>query len=134
MRAAGELAQRAVRQIARDLGAAPELRWDVERAAGDDDRHGDLTEAPCRVEVAGFELGLAVGEHDAVHVEGELARRAADYLDVISAKGSHSDELKRLFESKARLETVETDSVVGENTQFMNPTGNGFTAAYVFRR
>ena len=35
---------------------------------------------------------------------------------MISVNGKHSAELKRLFDSKARIDTVETASVVGENS------------------
>jgi hypothetical protein len=39
-----------------------------------------------------------------------------DGLRVISVNGKHSDELKRLYDTKARIDTVETASVVGENS------------------
>ena len=43
-------------------------------------------------------------------------KKTPNDLRVVSAKGKHSDELKRLFDSKARLDKVVTTSVVGENT------------------
>ena len=45
-----------------------------------------------------------------------VAKKDPDGLIVTSVEGKHSDELKRLFESKARIDTIETSSVVGENT------------------
>jgi hypothetical protein len=50
------------------------------------------------------------------NIEDWAAKKTPDDLKVVSSEGSHSKELKHLFESKAQLETVETASVVGENT------------------
>jgi hypothetical protein len=44
------------------------------------------------------------------------AKKTPDGLVIVSPKGKHSEELKRLFDGKTKLETVETNSVVGENT------------------
>ena len=68
-----------------------------------------------------FEHSVKIGKLGPIEITGGniadwAAKKDPDDLKVISAKGSHSDELKRLFESKARIDTVETDSVVGENT------------------
>jgi hypothetical protein len=68
-----------------------------------------------------FEHSVKVGKLGAIEIKGGniadwAAKKTPDDLKVISAKGAHSEELKHLFESKARIETVETDSVVGENT------------------
>jgi hypothetical protein len=50
------------------------------------------------------------------NIEDWAAKKTPDDLKVVSSEGSHSKELEHLFESKAQLETVETASVVGENT------------------
>jgi len=68
-----------------------------------------------------FEHGVKVGKLGPIEITGGniadwAAKKTPDDLKVISTKGAHSDELKHLFDSKARIETVETDSVVGENT------------------
>ena len=78
VRAAGQAAVGGVRKRVGQLGAAPDLDRDVELAAGDDRRDRDLVHAARGVESAGaVGVGLAVGDHDAVHVEGQLARRTA---------------------------------------------------------
>jgi hypothetical protein len=68
-----------------------------------------------------FEHSVKVGKLGPIEIKGGniadwAVKKTPDDLKVTSAKGAHSEELKRLFESKARIETVETDSVVGENT------------------
>jgi len=68
-----------------------------------------------------FPHSVKIGKLGPIEITGGniadwAAKKTPDDLKVISAKGSHSDQLKHLFESKARIETVETDSVVGENT------------------
>lgn len=67
-----------------------------------------------------FEHSVKFGKFGPIEITGGnigdwAAKKTPDDLKVISAKGKHSDELKRLFESKARIDTVETTSVVGEN-------------------
>jgi hypothetical protein len=68
-----------------------------------------------------FEHSVKVGKLGQIEIKGGniadwAAKKTPDDLKVVSAKGKHSEELKRLFESKARIDVVETDSVVGENT------------------
>ena len=68
-----------------------------------------------------FEHSVKFGKFGPIEITGGnigdwAAKKTPDDLKVISAKGKHSDELKRLFESKARIDTVETTSVVGENS------------------
>jgi hypothetical protein len=67
-----------------------------------------------------FEHSVKVGKLGTIEIIGGnvadwAAKKDPDGLKVISRTGKHSDELKRLFESKARFDTVETTSVVGEN-------------------
>lgn len=50
------------------------------------------------------------------NIDDWAAKKTPDDLHVISPHGKFSDELKRLFESKATIGTLETSSVVGENT------------------
>ena len=68
-----------------------------------------------------FEHSVKVGKLAPIEIKGGniadwVAKKDPDDLKVVSAKGAHSDELQRLFESKARFDGVETSSVVGENT------------------
>lgn len=68
-----------------------------------------------------FEHSVKIGKLGPIEITGGnaadwAAKKDPDDLEVISANGNHSDELKRLFESKARIDTVETTSVVGENS------------------
>ena len=68
-----------------------------------------------------FEHSVKIGKLGPIEITGGniaewAAKKDPDDLKVISPKGAHSDELKHLFESKARIDTVETDSVVGENS------------------
>ena len=44
------------------------------------------------------------------------AKKDPDGLKLVTPSGKHSKELKRLYESKVKIETIETASVVGENT------------------
>ena len=68
-----------------------------------------------------FENQVKVGKLGPIEITGGnisewAAKKTPDDLHVISPHGKHSDELKKLFESKATIETLETESVVGENT------------------
>jgi hypothetical protein len=68
-----------------------------------------------------FEHSVKFGKFGPIEITGGniadwAAKKTPDDLKVVSAKGKHSDELKRLFESKARIDTLETNSVVGENS------------------
>jgi hypothetical protein len=68
-----------------------------------------------------FEHSVKIGKLGPIEITGGnvgdwAAKKDPDGLTVISANGKHSDELKRLFETKARIDTVETASVVGENS------------------
>jgi hypothetical protein len=68
-----------------------------------------------------FEHSVKIGKLGPIEITGGnigdwAAKQTPNDLKVLSAKGKHSDELKRLFEGKARIDTVETNSVVGENS------------------
>ena len=68
-----------------------------------------------------FEHSVKIGKLGPIEITGGnvgdwAAKKDPDGLIVISAYGKHSEELKRLFDSKARIDTVETASVVGENS------------------
>ena len=68
-----------------------------------------------------FEHSVKIGKLGPIEITGGniadwVAKKDPDGLIVTSVEGKHSDELKRLFDSKARIDTVETTSVVGENT------------------
>ena len=68
-----------------------------------------------------FEHSVKIGKLGPIEITGGnigdwAAKKDPDGLKVISVNGKHSDELKRLFDSKARIDTVETASVVGENS------------------
>jgi hypothetical protein len=67
-----------------------------------------------------FPHSVTVGKSGPIEVKGGnvadwAAKKDPDDLTVISTEGTHSAELKRLFESKERID-METASVVGENT------------------
>lgn len=68
-----------------------------------------------------FEHSVKLGKLGPIEVTGGnvpdwAAKKDPDGLKVVSATGKHSGELKRLFDTKARIDTIETASVVGENT------------------
>ncbi|MGH2946158.1 MAG: hypothetical protein ACRDPC_07865 [Solirubrobacteraceae bacterium] len=68
-----------------------------------------------------FEHSVKIGKFGPIEITGGnigdwAAKKDPDGLKVISVTGKHSDELKRLHEGKARIDTVETASVVGENS------------------
>ena len=68
-----------------------------------------------------FEHSVKLGKLGTIEIKGGniaewAAKKDPDGLKIVSPSGKHSKELKRLFESKARIDTVETSSVVGENT------------------
>lgn len=68
-----------------------------------------------------FEHSVKVGKLGPIEITGGniadwAAKKTPDDLKIVSTKGAHSDELEKLFEAKTRIPTVETDSVVGENT------------------
>ena len=68
-----------------------------------------------------FPNSVKIGKLGPIEITGGnidewAAKKTPDDLHVISPKGKFSDEIKRLFESKANIATMETSSVVGENT------------------
>jgi hypothetical protein len=68
-----------------------------------------------------FEHSVKIGKLGPIEITGGnvsdwAAKKDPDGLELISVNGKHSDELKRLFETKARIDAVETASVVGENS------------------
>jgi hypothetical protein len=68
-----------------------------------------------------FEHSVKLGKLGPIEITGGnvadwAAKKDPDGLKVVSPAGRHSAELKRLFESKARIDAIETSSVVGENS------------------
>jgi len=68
-----------------------------------------------------FPHSVKIGKLGPIEITGGnigewAAKKDPDGLQVISVKGKHSDELRRLSDTKARIDTVETSSVVGENS------------------
>jgi hypothetical protein len=70
---------------------------------------------------ASFAHGVRVGKHAAVEITGGnigpwVNKENPDSLDVECATGKHSAELKRVANGKERIDTIVTESIVGENT------------------
>ena len=68
-----------------------------------------------------FEHSVKIGKLGPIEIKGGnvadwAAKKDGNGLTVISTGGKHSKELKRLFDGKARIDKIETSSVVGENT------------------
>ena len=68
-----------------------------------------------------FEHSVKIGKLGPIEITGGnvadwAAKKDPDGLKVVSVNGKHSAELKRLFDTKARIDTIETASVVGENS------------------
>jgi hypothetical protein len=85
-----------------------------------------------------FEHSVTVGKLGPLEVKdsniADWTGRKADAEDLVitSAKGKHSDELRRLSGSQTRVETIRVQSIVGENTfvivTFKNAVITGYTA------
>jgi hypothetical protein len=70
---------------------------------------------------AQFEHSVKFGKLAAIEIKGgNLAdwkgKSTPDKLVLTTTKGEHSDELKRMSDSKERIETLTVQSVVGENS------------------
>lgn len=68
-----------------------------------------------------YEHSVKIGKLGPIEITGGnvadwAAKKDPAGLEVVSPAGKHSAELKRMFDTKARIDTVETASVVGENT------------------
>lgn len=69
-----------------------------------------------------FENSVRVGKLGPIEITasniGDWIAKKADVEDLIvtTAKGKHSDELKRLSESKTRIDTIEATSLSGQNS------------------
>lgn len=86
---------------------------------------------------ASFEHSVTIGKLGPIEITGGnigdwLDKKDPDDLVVTSTKGKHSDELKRMSDSKARIDTIEVASVVGENSvvviTFKNARIRGYAA------
>jgi hypothetical protein len=86
---------------------------------------------------ASFEHSVKIGKLGPIEIKGGniadwIAKKDPEDLVVTSAKGKHSDELKRMSDSKARIDTIEVQSVVGENSivviTFKNARIRGYAA------
>jgi hypothetical protein len=84
-----------------------------------------------------FEHSVRIGKLGPIEVResnaGEFSpKNVLDALIVKTVKGKHSDELKRMSESRTRVDTLKVESIVGENTlltvTFSNPRIRGYTA------
>jgi hypothetical protein len=84
-----------------------------------------------------FENSVRIGKLGPIEIiEGNIAdwigkKANADDLIVTTVKGKHSDELQRMFESKARIDTIEVQSITGQNSwvivTFKNAVIRGYT-------
>jgi hypothetical protein len=87
---------------------------------------------------AAFENSVRIGKLGPIEItESNIAdwigkKADADDLIVTTAKGKHSDELKRLSDSKSRVDGIEVQSITGQNTwvivTFKNAVISGYTA------
>jgi len=84
-----------------------------------------------------FEHGVKIGKLGPIEITGGnigdwIAKKDPENLVLTTVKGKHSDELKRMSESKARIDTIEVQSVVGENSivviTFKNARIKGYAA------
>jgi hypothetical protein len=68
-----------------------------------------------------FEHSVKVGKLPLIEIKGGnvgdwLAGKVPENLVLTTTKGKHSDELKRMSDSKTRLDIIEVQLVVGENS------------------
>jgi hypothetical protein len=68
-----------------------------------------------------FENSVKIGKLGPIEIKGGnigdwVAKKDPEDLVVTSTKGKHSDELKRMSDSKERIDTIEVQSIVGENS------------------
>jgi hypothetical protein len=69
-----------------------------------------------------LEHSMRIGKLGAIEItESNIAdwigkKGGADDLVVTTVRGKHSDELKRLSDSKARVDTIEVQSITGQNS------------------
>jgi hypothetical protein len=68
-----------------------------------------------------FEHSVKIGKLGPIEIKGGnigdwIAKKDPESLVVTSTKGKHSDELKRMSDSKDRIDTIEVQSIVGENS------------------
>ena len=84
-----------------------------------------------------FEHSVKFGKVGPIEIKGGnvadwVAKKTPDDLVLTTTKGKHSDELKRMSESKERIEKLTVQSVVGENTfvviTFSNARIRGYSA------
>ena len=84
-----------------------------------------------------FEHSVKFGKLGPIEIKGGnvgdwVAKKDPDNLVLTSTKGKHSDELKRMSDSKERIETLTVQSVVGENSivviTFRNARIRGYAA------
>jgi hypothetical protein len=84
-----------------------------------------------------FEHSVKIGKLGPIEIKGGnigdwVAKKDPENLVVTSTKGKHSDELKRMSDSKARIDTIEVQSIVGENSfvviTFRNARIRGYAA------
>jgi hypothetical protein len=84
-----------------------------------------------------FEHSVKIGKLGPIEIKGGnigdwIAKKDPENLVVTSTKGKHSDELKRMSEGKDRIDTIEVQSIVGENSivviTFKNARIRGYAA------
>ncbi len=86
---------------------------------------------------AQFQNSVKFGKVGPIEIKGGnvgewVAKKTPDDLILTTTKGKHSDELKRMSESRERIEKLTVTSVVGENTilviTFSNARIKGYSA------
>jgi hypothetical protein len=84
-----------------------------------------------------FEHSVKIGKLGPIEIKGGnlgdwVEKKDPEDLVVTTTKGKHSDDLKRMSEGKERIDTIEVQSIVGENSfvviKFRNARIRGYAA------
>jgi len=82
-----------------------------------------------------FENSVRIGKLGPIEITESnigdwIAKKDVDDLVVTTAKGKHSDELKRMSDSKTRIDNIEVQSITGENSWVVVTFKNAIIVGY----